>query len=287
MTETKYLIDPYIPANGVHVLIGSSGTGKTTLLMQLLDQTDVPFAYICGDRTEQAYKESIERIGIKSFPIYSIIDETARAMARGGLKAGSWHKWVANYIESLATRPEIIIFDPASLAMPGVTNFNDYKQIAKALVDLQAEAQVKQQTYILIHHTNKTKRSEDFFDPFNRVSGSHAWIAYSNTKGLLMTDQEDAEGPCLYLKGQNFPENKILLFKDAKGRFSVRDADSESESQSTILKCFKDYEPCATSYIIENAEVSRATVFRLLGKLVDLGIIEKAGHGQYRRVRIS
>lgn len=284
----EYLHKPYLPANQVHVLGGSPGVGKTTLLFQLLSYLDLPTAYITCDRTLDSYDQTLERTAQPSrFYTYSIVDQIAADMtAKQPPRTGSWLSWSTNFLTSLPTHPTIVVFDPALTALPDVRNFNDTQQVASAMARLAAWSKTHQHTTILIFHTNKTKKQDDFMNIFHRISGSAAIGGYSSTRALLTSAKEDDEGPCLFLQGQHFADVRFRLARRDDGLFRLLDEQDVEQELSLVLGLLPVEGTVHIREVVRMAEerLSRATIYRQLDKLVEKGVVKAVGSGWWARV---
>ena len=79
----QYIIDPYLPANEVHIIGGRSGAGKTHLLYQILDRFRdqlEPILYVAGDRSAKHYKRLFTKLGIEPWQVVSLIDHDANKL---------------------------------------------------------------------------------------------------------------------------------------------------------------------------------------------------------------
>lgn len=285
-----YIIKPYLPANQVHILGGSPGVGKTTILFQILAHLNLPTAYITCDRTLDSYDQTLDRTSRPSnFHTYSIIDQIASDMQdRQPSRSGSWLSWATAWLTSLPSRPSIVVFDPALTALPDVRNFNDTQQVASAMARLAAWAKTHSFTCILIFHTNKTKKQDDFMNIFHRISGSAAIGGYASTRALLTSVDEHDEGPCLFLQGQHYPDTRLRLARGEQGLFSLMNNEDAQAETLVVL----DLLPAAVGEAIHIKDVvkiasqrdlSRATVYRQLDRLTEKGLVRSCGAGWWMR----
>lgn len=272
----KYIYKPYLPANGVHCLAGTYGTGKTTLLFQILPLLMIPFAYIMADRSLEAYEETRVRIEAPLFPCFSIIDAKAASIKDKSPKPGTWLQWTEEWIKTLTPSPELLVFDTGITALPAISNFNDQRQTTHAMVDLKAWCLANQKTVILVWHTSKTKKTEDYFTIFNRTSGSHALLAFADSKAVLTSPDEHPDGASLFLRGQNFPDTQFKLDRDEVGRFTLRVDNDEYD----IMSLIGDDEVSIDDLTAATGK-SRSSVYRQISKCVEAGMLKQPRRGMY------
>ena len=291
----QFLLDPYIPLAQVHVLAGSSGTGKTTILSQALT-ADLPWGkvlYVATDRTEDSILALWRTLDLTlpHVTTYSLVDEIASKLKKNPAALhspeGSSALFSLQAISRLSAGFNTLILDPAAPLMP-LKNFNDTGQVARAMCHLAAWAKNQSLTIILVFHTNKTKKDGDFMNPFNRISGSHALLGYASTKALLLSKDEHEDGPALLIQGQHFPEKTFLLERTAGPTLRIL-SDSEVSAKGLLdgLGGIIDKLPPVAFTPLELQDLlgmSKASVHRYLDKLLQAGVIEKTEHGKYRKI---
>lgn len=293
----QYLINPIIPTKTVNLIIGASGAGKTTLMFQWLaawqrsepflgfDSHPTPLAYIALDRTVRSIHRTMDRLGLAhdAFPIFSLL--------------GSKLPLALDSCLRVAPEAHLFIIEGIS-RMVGGKGINDYAAVADLMCSAQVWCERENRTILGSCHSSKVKEGQQYLNPRERVMGSGAWPAYTETnffleqtqppKGAEMnTTQRD-----LWILPRNAPEQKLsLLFVD--GRLSLAPAGSGSLTPSEaaaweIISGFPVEFP--TSSFVEAMEglgVHRATAFRLLDRFSDEHLISKRGHGEWQRVGMS
>lgn len=288
-----HIIDPFLPRGKVNLLAGSPGVGKSTLLHLILDKirrgepvADYPsrstrIVYIGADGDLDTYRALEHRLAVKPFEHINIINEAVQRKIHPMNLSLDW-LW-NDYLRKL--RPELVVFDPADLLI-GIKNFNDKYDVASGFFRLLRWTKEHNLTVINVMHTNKTKKSDDYFDVFNRIAGSVSIQAYCSTKALLLSAQECPDKKTtLYLRGKDYPEQKFHFERTPNGGFKLISADDLLREEYAILQAFNDDE-LSTAEIAEIAErdagISRSTVYRQLQLLKQEGLIEQPERGFWR-----
>lgn len=294
-----YIVNPILPAGKIHLLSASSGTGKSTLLHQLCDAIrkerlflgwetfNVPFVYVGGDADRETYTALENDLGIEPLPHVNLMQECISGEM--SLRKLSLEFLQDNFF-SRHENLKLIILDPADLIL-GISNFNDKTQVAAGLFKAWKFAKTFGYTIINVLHNNKTKKSEDFLDIFNRIGGSQSIQAYSSTKMIMLNESESESGKVeLIIRGKRFPQEKILFSRGKNGeliQLSEEDILREKAVSSTLLFDLVP-ETFSSSEAIELARtrgISRATTYRHLSQLERLGLISR--NGKFFRKTIS
>ena len=295
-----FIIEPILPAGKVHLFSGSSGAGKSTLLHQLCDKLrrggnvagyeiarPQRICYVGGDGDTETYRQLEDDLEITPLDHVNLIDEAIKQ----DMSAEAIHlRWLwEGYMKGRGYN--IVVFDPTDLLV-GISNFNDKREVATGFFRLIKWIKEHDLTAICVFHNNKTKKNDDFLDPFNRIGGSHSIQAYSNTKAVLFNENESEDGyPTLMLRGKRFAETKILLRRGEQGAFEIVSNADKLADEFLILGIFGDNEILDSGTVVQRMEslagFKRATIFRHLKEAVSKGYIDKLEHGKYRRALIN
>ena len=302
----NYLFPPYLPAGQVHVLAGSSGTGKTTLLTQALADPRITWGrvlYVGADRTMESYLQLQVRLGLTLPPtirFFSLVDEMGKRIGAASLRADRITKLLDSqstdslfslmWIEKLLrdAPADTVILDPAAPLLE-ISNFNDMRQVSRCMVFMAAWARHLNCTIILVFHTNKTKKDGDFLNVMNRISGSHALLGYASTKALLCSKDELDNGPALVLQGQHFADTVLFLARSEYGALFITTPDTKEAEEALdcpLLVYFPpDGAPIDPDALAKASSIPHRSVFRQLKTLVDSGLVTKSSRGLYSLVR--
>jgi len=296
MKSRKYLIDFLLKAGKVHLLGGPSGSGKSTWLLETLalewskskpvlgyKSNPVPWVYISADRSTDSVLETMERIGIpeEDVRIYSMTDNNAL------LDINS----VILKCMLLTPKPELVVIEGMASLMKG--SHNNYQHVAKFLQVLGLACADQDITIIGVVHSTKCKQGEEFLNPRQRVLGSVAWAAYSETVLLIEPVGLEQNGTSpqrrLYVLPRQSKEFTVEMLVDEKGR--LRPAPSPEDDLTdalsyAYLQTVKPDGEFSTADFIDHVGVPERSAKRLLSKLLETGQIQKSSWGKYRKCQV-
>ena len=297
--NADYIIDPYLPANEVHIIGGRSGAGKTHLGYQILerfrDQLE-PILYVAGDRPAKHYKKLFKKLGIEPWQVVSLIDHDANQLEMGNILENVENhqrcfRWLDALIGGMKTKPKVVVLDPAQRFIP-CKNLNYQTSAANGFAALMSWAVKNKITVILVWHVSKTK-TWDLNDVFDRLTGSHGVQGHISTKAFLdVPGSYGKEGKpiYLYLRGQHFQDLKVSLLRDDKGAFRLAANEDFISLEFPVYQVLPK-EPTQREDIIalvKNAgnglsSLSESTIDRQLKQLVEQGYAQNSSHGMYCR----
>jgi AAA domain len=221
----QHVIEEIMPRREVHILAAASGAGKTTLMVQLIDdlatgrevfgaQThSVHIGYLCNDRSQDDLTRTFERVSPKTeIPHYSLLTHPEFQACNTVFAAIALLK---------AKHPEVdfVVFDPISTQIDNINHAKEVGNFLKALTQLAQKLDI---TILIIHHTSKTKSDSTYSSPRQMMAGCGAWGGYSNLNLILQEeDNSDPTNPfrILYICPRN-GQNKTLRFMvDERGCF--------------------------------------------------------------------
>ena len=287
------------------MLAGASGSGKSTLILQLLHAwgqkqsfIDIPtppdgVAYLAGDRSIHSLYHRAQDVGLdmQTIPHTSLIDNQdvdIRMFQYDSLSL------LFKLLDSLGG--PLFIIDPLIIFL-GV-DLNRYHLVAPQLIRLNRYCQDKGYTILGTHHTTKARSDFQFLRPQDRISGSSALSAFTSTQ-LALTSPEESQtqgtsteqAARLDIVSHLAAPETHWLARDDQGLFSAMGPDADREIQScgpvglAIYQSIPDGSSLSTQDILSmmGDVASRATVYRQLEKLVDMGILSKASRGLYEK----
>lgn len=222
-------IEGLLPGRNVHLLSGSSGAGKTTLVGWLVSKlltedrvfghlvTKPPFiGYIAGDRELSDAREKFIAAGWADPPCYGLIDDSDRSVGAairrlGDRRAGRREveevdfpilNRALNYLSDkhfagnkLPTDSLIIVDGMATII--GVEPAGAYlRNVARPLVLLNRFAREERLTLLLIHHSGKQVADPKarYARPQDRTLGSMALQGFTSTQ-MFLTEPELTDDP--------------------------------------------------------------------------------------------
>ncbi len=223
----EHVIEAIMPCREVHILAGASGAGKTSLIVQMIDDLTegnplfglrtmpVKMAYLCNDRSTDDLTRTFERINPKhEIPRYSMLDDPNFANISGVLNA-------ITILKTLHPDVNFVVFDPISTE---IVNGNNPQEVGKFLKSLTILAQKLDITILIIHHTAKTKMDAGYASPREKMAGCGAWGGYSNLNMIITPEVEDDptnEYRYLHILPRNGANLMIRLLKDERGGLLV------------------------------------------------------------------
>lgn len=289
----SYIIDQILPKQCVHLIGGSSGAGKTRLIFPLLDKWSrgedvwghrsypVPWAYIAGDRSRKSVSVTLDQLGLDPDLIRGIW-----AVDIGNLNLMSLLKAAL----LLEPHPEFIFVEGIASLMPDILDMNKYKHVAQFLVQLSKFCTQHNLTILGSTHATKVKTDAKFDNPRERMMGSAAWAAFSETIFVLETLKPDEENSQrkLYILPRNAPdEHRFYQIKQGK-LVEVGEQDARSVAE-LFLATIKVGESFSTDQYLAftMTTVSRTSAFRVLKDLEAECAVSRVGRGILQRCRIT
>ena len=275
----EYLIDGILPKRGLSVLFGPSETGKSFKALDwasTIAQNDTVL-YIAAEG-QGGYGKRItawERHNHKSagklrqhHDAINLLDETAiGALCQDGK----------------ALKPALIIFDTLALCMAGgeENSAKDMGVVIAACKRIQRETGA---AVLLIHHSDKAGRWERGSSALRGAADS--MVELSEANGLIKMEcskSKDAEP----FKTQQFKiipvletDSCVLIPSDQVAHVEDRDLTQAEEKAIDIMAmaAFVDVGIRAT-ILSEQAHFARATGYRVLSDLIELGLVKQHEKG--------
>ena len=195
MTHPEFLIEGILPTNEVHLLGGSSGSGKTTMVFQTLaawqeglpvfghTSNPVPYCYISMDRSRSSVNRTFERLGLSGVITRVICQEDLPSSA---------NNITAVIDESLKIYPDAVFFVIEGYQTLVGDKGNSYAPVAGLLKRSATLCAKRKITILGVAHSPKMKVDEKFQHPREMLLGSVAWAAYSDT--IITMDLDETKG---------------------------------------------------------------------------------------------
>ena len=291
----------FLPPSEVSVLAGASGSGKSTLILQFLKAwgqheqfLDIPtppdqVSYIAGDRSIHSLYHRAQDVGLDMNTVShaSLIDNPDVDIRLFQYDSLSLLFKLLDHLQG-----PLFIIDPLIIFL-GV-DLNRYHLVAPQLIRLNRYCQDKGYTILGTHHTTKARSDFQFHRPQDRISGSSALSAFTSTQLALSTVEESQgmdDAARLDIVSHLAAPETHWLNRDDQGLFLPMGPDADRVIQSCGTVGLAIYQLLPTGTSLSTQEIltslgdaaSRATVYRQLEKLVDLGLLTKAGRGQYEK----
>ena len=296
------LLPDYLPGGGISILAGAPTAGKTALVAGLLRDLlagrpifgrtprQVAWGYINSDRSwAKGAGLWLKRAGV-DIPYYSLADDPGFSPKRLRRK---WERVdvLASFIDKLGLPPDSgILADPISVYLGG--NLLDYDACMVACLEIRAYLRERRYTLLGLAHSGKMKadKTDRYVRTTDQVLGSTAIPGFSDAILHLATPEEIGK---TYYRLTWHPHGAkaetYVLERDDQGLF-IPYAGVDEANKRRVLSCLPlapDSVPLKT--IIDFAQqfpLSRSTVIRVLEALIDDGLVEKVGYGQYQKVAV-
>ncbi len=313
---------PIFIGGTVNVFAGASGTGKTALLaswaVALRDGQPI-CGYQPGDISGGIYLISADRSYIQStkrwfilagwgdIPCYSLQDDLDFNVQRLRKKVDRVDI-LKHCLDRLEVRPRsVTLIDPLGLFLGG--NLLDYDTCLVACSEIRRICQTRQTTMIGLAHASKqiADPKRRYLRLQDRVAGSTAIFGYSDTQIYLAAPEElsTAKEPIshytLYWNPHHAPAETFALDRTKSGLFTASkkiidtravNATPILERAMTLLEWISP-NPAGTAYgnlyilITQHPNLdigTERTLHRWLNVLLEHHLIERVGHGSYRRL---
>lgn len=295
----EFLIENILPSNEVHLLGGPSGAGKTTWLFQALSEQwkaggeilgqrvhPVDYLYVSADRSERGVRRTMMRAGANPdrIPHLSL---TAHPSVVDISK-------LASVAREHNPSVKLIILDGVMRLVPprkDSSTDGGFAHVSKFLTGLCKLCSDQDLTFILIVHSPKQKEDSRYTNPRERVMGSAAWAAFSETilliEPFLPVSKDTANARTLIC----LPRNAPAMFEDLEfngiGRLVARSEDLDEVLVEQFLKSIADGAEFSTSQFETALEkrMARSTIYVWLKRLEASGRTTKTGRGIYRKNR--
>ena len=292
----KWLVENILPSREVHLVAGPSGAGKTTWLLQFIQDWSAgkpifncrshpaDYVYVSGDRSLESVARTFERVGIKleDIPHMSLVDIDDRDNVNT----------VFNAILAKHPQAKVIFMEGIAAIVPGGKNL-DYRTVAQFILRLTALCQKNDRTIVGVVHSSKVKKEDRYQNPRQRVHGSVAWAAYTETIFLMEPlDPENADDHrrMLTVLPRNSAEEQHIFEFTAEGRLEMIEVlDANEGVFMQELKSFPKGVSLRSGAIFErfltqHSNVSRRTLNHWLRKAEIAGFVAKTAHGCYQVV---
>lgn len=285
--------DGIMPCREVHILAAASGVGKTTLMVQILDDLidgtpvfDAPThpvspVYLCNDRSKDDIRRTFERVSPKhTYPFYSLLTDPEFAECRTVDHA-------IRTTKILHPECDFVIYDPISF---NVENINSSREVSALLRSLTRIAQSLSLTILIIHHAAKAKSDSFYTSPRQKIAGSGAWGGYSNLNLILEEDDDsDPTNPIrgLHVCPRNGGNRYFRYALDLDGCFVPTANDGIVLKHSASDEVFNaltpgEYRPDAL-YRVCSIQ-SKGSLDRSIKRWLAAGVLKKVARGRYLKV---
>lgn len=284
------LIEDILPAESVHLFGGPSGAGKTRWLFQrMLDLCEgkdildhkVPkpltVGYVALDRPIKSILKTFKALGIDpDHPNFTIVSCATKSLTLVQIPA------------LFDTIPDLILLDGIPTLLPS-GDINKYHEVASFLKLCQKICEQYHTTIIGILHATKTKENERYLNPRQRIAGSVAWAAYSETIFVLepiKPENSNDKRRTLWVLPRNSAEFTVDYTFNSQGQLVELKLQEEQDKYSILLQLIPTDKSITRDHILDlafNLGIGRAQCDAWLAKTLEDGSIFKPEYGRYQR----
>jgi hypothetical protein len=285
----EFLIDDLLPAGEIHLLAGSSGSGKTTWLFQMLADWQqgkevfghashpVPYAYVSVDRSRTSVTRTLQRLGL--------VDKITRIICREDLPSAIS---LGSVLQACREKhPDSKVFFIEGFQTMVGDKGNSYTPVAQLLQATTAYCAQNGLTVVGVCHSPKMKIEEGFKHPRETVLGSVAWAAFSDTVITMDLDEKTGIVNLNMLPRNAASETHQLVFSPPNG-ILIPPPNSPKDLLVKLLLAQDEGTELTRPEILEwgnSLGCSVRTADRAIADLVDSGELVATIHrGTYRRV---
>lgn len=297
------LIDKILLRNSVNLLAGAPGVGKTALLAWLLTrfrdnkpifgyqpQPLPKIAFLGADRSWQhSTRLWFTAAGYPDIPHYALQDDLHFNPHALRNKANRIQILTASVDKLELPKGSLLTVDPLALFLGG--NLNDYDSCMVACSQIRRLCEDRQITLIGTAHSAKQKsdKKDRYQRLQDRILGSTALFGYTDTQMYLASPEETGEKFYSFLWAPHHkPPEVFPLGRDASGLFVPYEESVRNQEEGKVLGTITEAEEgTGFAEVVVASEVPKTTVHRYLQELIKEGVIERVGHGRYRRRRLN
>ena len=281
--DYTYLVDEIFPAGEIHLIAGASGVGKSTWMMQFLDQWreyklifgrkshPLPYTWCSLDRSLKSMNKTFERVGVLGVPNVDCrgIVELAKVIESG---------------REVCPDAKVFFIESFGLLAPSGVR-GDYGNVGLFLTRASRLCEREDITIFASVHLAKTKEGQGYTDPRQKVSGSVAWAAMTDT--IVLIERSDPQkltdnSRKVSVLPRNEAEMEYEYKLDNQGRFILeRDRPVEEIMNIVIEKMPKEFSFQDIVIASFDAGVSLASLKRWL---TESGTVKRKAHGVYERL---
>lgn len=285
----EFLIEGILPANEVHLLGGSSGSGKTTFAFQVFlaqwqksedflghKSHPVPYVYVSLDRSRSSVARTLQRLGLT--------DEITRIVCQEEVpeEALTIEPVLKEAIKTFPDSKLVIIEGFQLLAGEKGNGYTSVGRVLKKAARLCSKYHL---TIMGICHSPKMKIDEGFQHPREMIMGSVSWGAYSDTIITLNLDEMTAI-ITVHLMPRNGPSEKHELRFGENGKLEPYIRAGKKDSICLKIASLPEGRPITREEILRWGQafhVSSRTCEAAIKTCLENNLLDVIGNGIYER----
>ena len=259
MPGIHYFYPPFLKSHQVNMVIGTSGSNKTTYVLHLLEAltTSVPFleatppdlghmpqtTYICMDRPAVELEAKLELFEIdrSRLKVFSFASKLRHVFA------GKFDAFLAKHVPP---NTEYLILDGVGFVIEKVTS---QRQVGILMSDMLAWCEHKGTHLTAICHTAKEKAGMGYLNPREKALGSGAWVQMAGTAMVctFLNSGDPADPRRTFAFLDNAAQGRMFSIRIEDGRI-VLDADVTEFDRADIEAALPGLDPSTITRRIQD-----------------------------------
>lgn len=292
-SSPEFLIDGILPANEVHLLGGSSGSGKTTFAFQVFlaqwqkgedflghKSHPVPYVYVSLDRSRSSVVRTLQRLDLTSEITRIVCQEEVPE------EALTIEPVLKEAIKAFPDSKLVIIEGFQLLAGEKGNGYTSVGRVLKKAARLCSKHHL---TIIGICHSPKMKIDEGFQHPREMIMGSVSWGAYSDTIITLNLDEMTAI-ITVHLMPRNGPSEKHELRFGENGKLEPYVRAGKKDSICLKIAALPEGRPITRDEILRWGQafhISSRTCEAAIKTCLENNLLDVIGTGIYERTSVT
>lgn len=280
------LIEGILPVNGVHLMGGSPGAGKTRFTFGMIDQwqaglsfldhstVPVPYTFISMDRPRDSVEETLETMGLReSITRLVCLNDLPRERNIDTVMDVARQKY-----------PDSKMFFIEGFQLFAGDYINRYTPVSNLLTHASTICAERGETILGVCHASKIKKGAEFLKGRDRIGGSVAWSAFSETI-IIVDNDENTKVRTIDIYPRNAPEEQHHMIM-AKGGVLVLQPKEKGEQLYVFVIAVPEGELVTRQWVMERAavlEISTPTADRVIKRCVDEQQLSPVSDGVYKR----
>lgn len=280
------LIEGILPVNAIHLLGGSPGAGKTRFSFGLIDQwqrnqlflghavSPAPYCFVSLDRPRDSVEETLETMGL--------LEQVTRLICLDELSTD--HKVEAVIDAACEKYPDTQMLFIEGFQLFAGDFINRYAPVANLLKRTSRRCASSGLTILGVCHASKTKKGAEFLKGRDRIGGTVAWSAFSETVIIVDADEE-TKIRTVDIYPRNAPEEKHQMMMTSGGVLVSCPREKGEQAYLHILAIPEGAQLQRQQLlaIAESSQIGEKTIDRAIKRAIDEHQIEQIDEGIYKR----
>jgi len=314
--EESYIVSPIFPCGSLHLIVGDSGMGKSTWLLDTLHDWSMGMAvmgglishpcewvYVSMDRALQDTNRTLKRLGLSNWdiPAYAIEELCPRDTATDLLVAPTIEQ-----IHQLFPKAKLIVLEGLQTILPN-TSRGQTQNKAEGLWLINLRDRILNKGITVIATEHKPKKVDAGVNKRNTplgtaslIGGSGTVISFDYPAGVRgHKDEVYINERIVHISGHNFAPYHLCYTRDTTGRFILEASKSGTEVHSYVTpedgeiqidaqfsvwpadRAIKSVDLIAWANV---SNMSEHQMYKWLRARITSGLMEMVKKGEYRKV---